>query len=185
MNEKRFLLRPFLLGLLAVSAVLVLSVVVLSPEKTASDDGLPPVSEAGNGNETVLSAEGELMQTFTYSRCEHRVTRRMTAPAELHGKSLKEVEALYPEWRITAFSPTLVTMEQRPEIFCPDHLVAMTGEGGRVCVFRNKYGDALALERELELSADQLPAALQEELAVGVGFATAEELEMWLESVES
>ena len=185
MNEKRFLLRPFLVGVLAVSAMLVLSIVVLSPDETASDDGLPPVSEAGNVNETVLSAEGELLQTFTYSRCEHKVTRRVTAPAELHGKNLKEVEALYPEWRITAFSPTLVSMEQRPEIFCPDHLVVMTGANGRVCVFRNKYGDALALERELEWSADQLPAAVEEELSFGIGFDTAEELEMWLESVES
>ena len=61
----------------------------------------------------------------------------------------------------------------------------MTGENGRVCVFRNKYGDALALERELEMDAGQLPAAVREELAMGVGFDTAEEMEMWLESVES
>lgn len=185
MNEKRFLLRPILFGILAVSAVLVLSIVFLSPDQTAPGDMQPPVSEAGNVNETVLSDEGELVQTFTYSRCEHTVTRRMTAPTELHGKNLQQVEALYPEWRITAFSAAMVTMEQRPEIFCPDHLVVMTGANGRVCVFRNKYGDALAMERELELSSDQLPAALQEELAFGVGFDTAEELEMWLESVES
>ena len=185
MNEKPVLLRPILIGMLALGAVLVLCVAVLAPDHTAPGDLVPPVSEAGNVNETVLSSQGELSQTLTYSRCGHTVKRRMTAPAELHGKNLQEAEALYPQWRITAFSPAQIVMEQRPEIFCPDHLVVMTGENGRVCVFRNKYGDALALERELEMDAGQLPAAVREELAMGVGFDTAEEMEMWLESVES
>ena len=184
MNEKRFFLRPLVLALV-ILPVLILSLLLLAPEDTASDDALPPASEAGSVPETVLASGSELLQTFTYSRCEHTVTRRVTAPAELVGKNLKEVEALYPEWRITAFSSALVTMEQRPEIFCPDHLVVMKGDGNRVCVFENKYGDALALVRELELTMDQLPAAVREEIEHGIGFSTAEELEMWLESVES
>ncbi|MEG2702352.1 MAG: hypothetical protein RSA65_07025, partial [Clostridia bacterium] len=56
---------------------------------------------------------------------------------------------------------------------------------GILCVFQNKYGDALALVNELELELSSLPAAVQEELRQGVGFATAGELEQWLESVES
>ena len=183
MNEKRF--SPLLPGLVAVLLLASLLVLLFLPSKTAEDDTLPSASEADAVGETVLSASGELLQTFTYTRCEHTVTRRVTAPAELHGKNLREVEALYPEWRITAFSPALVTMEQRPEIFCPDHLVVMMSPSGAVCVFENKYGDALSMTRELSLQADQLPAAVREEVEHGIGFSTAEELEMWLESVES
>ena len=185
MNEKRYFLRPVLFGLILSAVLIVLGAVYLSSSGTTADGELPPASEAGAVGETVLAPGSELMQTFTYTRCEHTVTRRVTAPAELHGKNLREVEALYPEWRVTAFSPTLVTMEQRPEIFCPDHLVVMSDASGRVCVFENKYGDALALVRELELTLSRLPAAVQEEVEYGVGFSTAEELEMWLESVES
>ena len=116
MNEKPVLLRPILIGMLALGAVLVLCVAVLAPDHTAPGDLVPPVSEAGNVNETVLSSQGELIQTLTYSRCGHTVKRRMTAPAELHGKNLQEAEALYPQWRITAFSPAQIVMEQRPEI---------------------------------------------------------------------
>jgi len=182
MNEKMHSLRPLLIALFTLSALLVLTA-LLVPRSTSDDP--PPASEAGSVPETVLISGCELLQTFTYSRCEHTVTRRVTAPAELIGKNLKEVEALYPEWRITAFAPALVTMEQRPEIFCPDHLVVMKGGGNKVCVFENKYGDALALVRELTLDFDQLPAAVREEIEYGMGFSTAEELEMWLESVES
>ena len=55
----------------------------------------------------------------------------------------------------------------------------------KACFTGLPNGDALALERELEMDAGQLPAAVREELAMGVGFDTAEEMEMWLESVES
>jgi len=74
---------------------------------------------------------------------------------------------------------------QQPDIFCPDHLVLMPDATGRLCVFQNKYGDALALVSELETDVSTLPAALQEELAEGIGFPNAEELDKWLESAES
>ncbi len=143
-------------------------------------------SQQVGGADAVRVAEGaELMQTFTYTRCTHTVTRRVTAPVELYGKTLDEVKALYPEWQISEFSAAEVRMAQRPDLFCPDHLVLMTGPQGNLSVYRNKYGDALALERELSTEAASLPAAVQESLAEGVGFTTEEEMNSWLESVES
>ena len=131
-------------------------------------------------------AEGcELLQTLTYTRCEHVVTRRVTAPAELYGKTLDEVAALYPEWRITEFGASLIKMEQQPDMFCPDHMVLMPNGAGVLCVFQNKYGDGLALVNELDLELSALPSAIQEDLRHGMGFSTLAELEQWLESVES
>ena len=119
------------------------------------------------------------------TRCEHVVTRRVTAPAELYGKTLDEVAALYPEWRITEFGAKLIKMEQQPDMFCPDHMVLMPNGAGVLCVFQNKYGDGLALVNELTLELDDLPSAVQEDLRRGMGFSTLAELEQWLESVES
>lgn len=48
-----------------------------------------------------LEDGAELFQRFTYTRCDHVVTRRVTAPVELYGKTLEEAQPLYPEWRIT------------------------------------------------------------------------------------
>ena len=42
-----------------------------------------------------------------------------------------------------------------------------------------------ALEKTLETDAAALPAAVQEELAYGIGFGTEESLAGWLESMES
>lgn len=144
-----------------------------------------PLHQVG-GADTVRVRDGaELMQTLTYTRCAHTVTRRVTAPVEVYGKTLEEVQPLYPEWQITSFSSSEVQMSQRPDLFCPAHLVLMTSPAGKLCVFRNKYGDALALEKELSTDVSTLPAAVQEELSEGIGFSTNEELSGWLESVES
>ena len=46
-------------------------------------------------------------------------------------------------------------------------------------------GDALALVSELSVAVSALPAAAQEEVQDGLGFSTLEELEAWLENMES
>lgn len=144
-----------------------------------------PLKQVGGAEAVCVAEEAELLQTFTYTRCSHTVTRRLTAPVEVYGKTLEDVKALYPQWQITEFSSQEVRMTRRPDLFCPDHLVLMVGPDGALGVYRNKYGDALALEKELTMEVSTLPQAVQESLAEGVGFATEEELDAWLESVES
>ena len=168
----------------AVIAALTLAILLMPSAATAPSDE-PPAQAAGAADAQAVAEGCELLQTLTYTRCEHVVTRRVTAPVELYGKTLEDVGALYPEWRVTEFAPTLIKMEQQPDIFCPDHMVLMPNGAGVLCVFENKYGDALALVSELALSLDSLPSAVQEELQRGVGFDSLTELEQWLESAES
>ena len=170
--------------ILGAAAMLALAVGAFLIPTEAEAPAEAPAREA-SAADVRLETDSELLQTLTYTRCEHTVTRRVTAPTELHGKTLQEVSALYPEWKVTEFSPALVRMEQKPDMFCPDHMVVMPGGAGYLCVFENRYGDALALVRELEVEVAALPAAVQEEGARGIGFATAEELDLWLEGVES
>lgn len=182
-HNARKLPRPALYMLLSAAVLmLIAAVLLLAPaDKPVEDNSaLQAASDAARVGEGCT-----LHQTFTYTRCEHTVTRRLTAPAELAGKTLEDVKPLYEGWTITEFSPTEIKMEQRPDIHCPDHMVLMPNGAGVLCVFQNKYGDALALVSELETRLDTLPAAVREELKSGVGFATLTELEEWLESVES
>lgn len=186
-GERNPLKKNTVLLLMSIAVLLVIAAVTLllpgsgnAPEAPGED------ARRAAAGEAVTVAEGaELLQTLTYTRCEHVVTRRVTAPVELYGKTLEEVQALYPEWKITEFSAKEVAMEQQPDIFCPDHMVLMPNGAGVLCIFENKYGDALALVNELETDIRSLPAAIQEELRQGVGFSTLAELEQWLESVES
>ena len=186
MNKHSFLKSGAAMWILSALAALCLALgLLLTPRQSTAPGELPPAQAADSAVGSVLSEGGELMQTLTYTRCEHTVTRRLTAPVELYGKGMDEVAALYPEWRITEFSPRQVKMDRQPDLFCPDHMVLMPNGAGYLCVFENKYGDALALVRELDVEMKHLPAAAQEEAEAGIGFSTAEELEQWLEGAES
>ena len=58
-----------------------------------------------------------------------------------------ELAAKYDQWVITSFSPAQVSMERVLALYCPEHVVLMPDESGQLCIFRNRYGDALALVR--------------------------------------
>lgn len=178
-----------LASLMMIAALAIVAGLTLLLPRPGQAPGNPPITEnaeqANAAREEVVAKDAILYQTLTYTRCEHEVARRVTAPMEIYGMDLAQVQAVYPEWQITEFSPEEIRMEQKPDIFCPDHLVLMPDETGMLCVFQNKYGDALALVNELDMQVDSLPAAVKEELTEGMGFSTAEELEQWLESMES
>jgi hypothetical protein len=175
--------------LMGLAAILLLAAVTLlipsNLEPPTPATSLAPADQAAAGT-TLRVAEGcELLQNLSYTRCQHTVTRRVAAPRELYGKTLKEVQSLYEEWQITEFAPKEIKMFQQPNIYCPDHMVLMPNETGVLCVFQNKYGDALALVEELKTEVSALPSAMQEEVRRGIGFASLAELEQWLESAES
>lgn len=184
-GEKNPLKKNTVLLLMSVAVLLVIAAATLLLPSSSPAPAPEEAQRAAAGEQVKVAEGAELMQTLTYTRCEHVVTRRVTAPVELYGKTLDEVQALYPEWKITEFAPKEVRMEQQPDLFCPDHMVLMPNSAGMLCVFENKYGDALALVNELETDVHSLPAAIQEELRDGVGFSSLIELEQWLESVES
>ena len=173
MNAKRICLWLGCLCALAVGAAL-----LIAPPA-------PAAGAAGASTGPTLSDSSEVLQTLTYTRCSHTVTRRFTAPVELYGQGLAQVEALYPQWRVTELSAAAVRMEQQLEMYCPDHLVLLAGSDGRLCIFENRYGDALMLVEELETELPALSAAAREEAEAGIGFDTLQDLEQWLEGAES
>ena len=117
--ERNPLKRNTLLLLLSAAVLLAIAAAtLLLPGSATAPDELPPAQAVDAGDVTRVAEGCELLQTLTYTRCEHVVTRRVTAPAELYGKTLDEVAALYPEWRITEFGASLIKMEQQPDMFC-------------------------------------------------------------------
>jgi len=188
-QKNRFPSSALLMSLVAV--VLITATTLLIPANPTLPIPTPgqttePAGQAAGPNENARVADGcELLQTLSYTRCEHTVTRRVAAPVELYGKTLVDVRALYDEWQVTEFAAREIKMSQRPDLYCPDHMVLLPNEAGLLCVFQNKYGDALALVSELKTELATLPPAMQEEVRQGIGFADLAALEQWLENAES
>lgn len=174
--------RRIWLAALGAAAVLLAAVASMLPAENAPKEA----ENARVSADRAAVEEGcELLQTIRYTRCEHTVNRRMAAPVELYGKTMEEAAALYADWQLTAFSPKEIVMEQELPLFCPEHTVLLPDGAGYVCVFENRYGDAMALVKQLSIEVKNLPAAAREEVEMGKGFSSPEELDAWLESVES
>ena len=177
--------RQLLLGSLTLVCMAALLIVGLTPRTVSAPETEQPAAQAGVDAAALLAEDCQLIQHMTYAPCGHELTRRMALPAELVGKGRADLEAAYDLWQVTGYAPTEVTMEQALNLYCPEHLVLMPDDSGMLCIFRNRYGDALGLVSELNIPLTELPDAIQEELRPGKGFSTQEELDAWLEATES
>lgn len=171
-------------GVLMLTALALLLCFGLKPSRAAAPDAEDGALTASDASAR-LSAECELLQRVTFSPCRHEMTRRQRLPAELAGMTKDELAAKYDQWVITSFSPAQVSMERALALYCPEHVVLMPDESGQLCIFRNRYGDALALVRELGVPLSDLPDNVQEDVRAGMGFDDEVTLEKWLESVQS
>ncbi len=180
-TDLHFSTKP-LLGLIAALAVLAAALLLLAPQ--SAPDAPPPGQAAAQQDET-LRQDAEMMQKLTYARCGHVVEKRVTLPRELHGATRERAQALYPDWQLTEFGASKLAMERALELYCPAHKVLLPDGMGMLCIFENKYGDAYARVDETGVELRGLPAALQEEVRLGLGFDDLHELESWLESAES
>lgn len=154
-------------------------------DSTISGDSANVSQQAAAGETTRLESGCEMIQHVSFTPCGHEMTRRQQLPTELVGKTRSELAETYTHWIITVFSPRQITMERAIGLYCPQHAVLMPDESGQLCVFRNSYGDALALVRELNVPLKDLPDEVQETLRPGKGFDDEDALEKWLESALS
>ena len=179
-------LRGLLTGTAVLVGMAVLLIIGLTPRTASAPDAeMPDAALVGSDAAVTLAADCQLVQHLSYTPCGHELTRRQALPTELIGKGREELAAAYDLWQVTSFAPSEVTMAQALDMYCPEHVILMPDESGMLCVFKNRYGDALGLVRELNIPLSELPDDTQESLRVGKGFDTEEELDLWLESNES
>jgi len=175
--------RQLLTGAAMLLGLTLLMIVALAPKSTVDD--APEIAQVRSDPQLTASVDCQIIQHMTYAPCGHELTRRQTIPQELAGKGRETVSAAYDAWQITSFASAEVVMEQTLPLYCPEHVVLLPDEGGMLCVFQNKYGDALALVKELDLLLTELPDDVQQLVRQGKGFSTIEELEKWLENADS
>lgn len=176
--------RQLLTGGAMLLGMALLLIVALVPKSTV-DDTLPQTAQVRSDTQMTTNADCQIIQHMTYSPCGHDLTRRQVIPTELAGKNREALSAAYDAWQITSFASAEVVMEQTLSLYCPEHVVLMPDEGGMLCIFQNKYGDALALVKELDLLLSELPDSVQQTVRQGKGFSNIEELEKWLEGADS
>ena len=175
--------KKYMPWLLVVCALLIggitLGISTLGQEKAGAARG--EMLDAAK-DQVVTEENCVLVQTFRFVPCAHQVTRRLTLPDELVGADFDTVLAHYDNWQVDTFSAEYISMSRDENIYCPMHLVLMPDEAGKVCVFRNVYGDGMAFEEETDYAMDVFDEDTQAQLFSGIGFESEEDLMRWLRS---
>lgn len=132
-----------------------------------------------------VEANCQLVQTIHYSRCGHEVTRRIAADREYQGATLGQMQEAFKEWSITSYAPAEIIMSCSLKLYCPEHLVVMPDGAGVLGVYNNEFGDGYALKKQLEVPIGDLTEDVMETIHLGLPFASMQEIERWLETLES
>ncbi|MDR3051585.1 MAG: hypothetical protein LBU67_07675 [Oscillospiraceae bacterium] len=133
----------------------------------------------------LLVSGAVLDQTLDYLPCGHTVQRRIDAPAIWIGLDRQGLEAQLPDYRLTAFSPESVAMARELPIYCPAHWVLQPDAQGEVSIWQNLYGEAMECLQKLGFGVEDMPEGERQALRDGKPFDAQEELEQWLESMDS
>ena len=177
MEAKQKSPRAFWLWALIITAAALLIVALAA--------GLNTGAQMTAQEKQTVEADCQLVQTIHYTRCGHEVTRRITVDKEYHGANLKQMQEAFADWAITSYAAKEIVMSCSRNLFCPDHLVVMPDGAGVLGVYYNEYGDSYALQKQLEVPVGDLDAEAMESIHLGLPFATMQEIEMWLETLES
>ena len=147
----------------------------LSPQVT---EGAQNVLAQGD----TLSTDCKVEMQCTYQKCEHVKTYEIES-SEVEGFTRDQLAVQYPECEITEFGPLGATLTCSVDGYCPDHYV-LKRSGDKLCIYQpqDRTGE-LVLYKEIEgMNASDLG---MEELEQGILFDDIEQIESFLEEIES
>ncbi len=134
---------------------------------------------------TALAQGALLNQTLTYAACGHVVQRRVDAPAECIGMDRVALERLLTDYRVTAFSAAEVAMQRELTLYCPAHWVVKPDDLGELCIWQNQLGEHMDQLTQLGFGVEDLPEGEREAVRRGKAFDSQQDMESWLENIQS
>lgn len=129
-----------------------------------------------------LSADCVVEMQCTYEKCGHVKTYGIES-SEVEGFTKDQLAVQYPECEVTEFGPLGATLTCSVDGYCPDHYV-LKRSGDKLCIYQpqDRTGE-LIIYKEIEgMNASDLGI---EELEQGILFDDIEQIESYLEEIES
>ena len=134
--------------------------------------------------QTVVSEGAETVIHYLLASGRVAKTEIGRVGSDLVGKSITEVQAARPEWRIVSFArDRIVASLPCPDVLGPGGFVR--AEGGFVGIFAGDPQGCHRLLEVTEVAVDSLPEAVREQLDRGVAFHDAEDLPQVLDGLQA
>jgi len=120
-----------------------------------------------------------------YEKCDHTVTFEENIEIEKDKISQEALIARFPDSTVLNLSNTEALMEKRIRQFCPQHFI-LKSDNNSVGIYKNKVGtDILIKQQTLSVQNDHLDDELRKRIEEGIPFESLEEIEGFLEDIDS
>ncbi len=160
--------------------------VLIAPREAAAVPEAPlenaqPVSQ---GEKPSILPETAVEVQYRFLLCGHTIEREETGGA-FSGLTLDEVRKTYPDVRAAALEGNTALIERELECYCPAHYVLFSDELGHLLVSHTTEPDFEEDVMTLKYDPTGLPSDVQVLLEEGIDFSSLEEINAYLEDVES
>lgn len=130
-----------------------------------------------------VSPKAVLVLKTCHKSCGHTTKEEVDVPAEMVNQEEKEIQALYPQWKVIGFSPEEVVLYREVNGICDEHY-AVRAKDGLVAVYvKNEKGEE-ALKELTGISMEYLPEEDQKKIQAGIEITGKEQLNSLLEDYE-
>ena len=141
-----------------------------------------PVVQAG---EPSVLHDTVVVTNYSFSLCGHALSQQMTG-GPLEGKTKQDILGMYPDAKIEEFSKERVVINRELDSYCPKHYVLYIDDNGKLCYSQTDSTDyTKQLVTTLTFDVSSLPDEVKNDLDEGLVFDSLEEINAYLEDVES
>lgn len=171
---------------LALAAGLLLGLALTMAPAQQPGEPAQDAAEVDRIGEPSILPETRVERDICYLGCQHRETVAVTDTSVLVGMTRQELAAYWPDAVVTSFTSELVRVVVSSEGYCPKHLLLQANAQGKLEVSQMQPDTlTMASVLELDVSLDGLGEEARDELQEGVPFDSLEEINHYLESMES
>ena len=111
--------------LVGVAVLVFITAIKYIPKKIAKNEQLPETQEAVavQNEKNILLSENSAMKLKEVYNCGHINTQTKETEKNLIGKTQKEIELMYPGWKIDEFSENFISVEVEINKPCENHYI--------------------------------------------------------------
>ena len=125
-----------------------------------------------------------IFETY-YTSCNDKIVEERKAQGDEIGLSRQKIEAKFPDWDVHEFSYARIILTKQLEDYCPNHFVLKDRDGMVVIYMPSEEKNEERNIQQTQISIDKLPPDVQDEIRKGVVMDSLEEVEYFMESLDS
>ncbi|MEL7609863.1 MAG: hypothetical protein AAGU74_10185 [Bacillota bacterium] len=158
--------------------------VLSAPMPSATPEPTVLVEPVGQIGEISVLPTTQIVWKYYFTLCGEEY--ESSVHPDITGLTLKDITDKYPGAKVLDMTSQKVVVQMRIDEYCPDHYVLVMTDQDVVCIFKTNpttYESEQVMQ--LDIDTDALEESVRSALYAGIPFDSLEQIDAYLEDVES